>query len=204
MHRTDEIKASDIGEQCGLMEVRKLGDEYFVFFEECREPKACTVLLRGASKDVLNELERNLHDALAVTRTVIAEPHLVAGGGAAEMSAAVALKQKSKAISGVEQWAYRAAASSLEVIPRTLAENCGSKAVRLVTELRAKHAVGGAAAAAWGIDGRTGALADMAERGVLEPLEVKLQTAKSALEAACMLLRVDDIVSGLGANKQGR
>lgn len=202
VHRTDEIKASDVGERCGLMEVRKIGDEYFAFFEQCREPKACTVLLRGASKDVLNELERNLHDALAVTRTVMRDPRLVAGGGALEMSAAVALTTKAKAIGGVEQYAYRAAAAALEVIPRTLVENCGGKAVRVLTELRAKHSAGGAAAATWGVNGRTGELADMKELGVLESLEVKLQTAKSAIEAAALLLRVDDIVSGIGKKPQ--
>jgi T-complex protein 1 subunit gamma len=201
VHRTDEIKASDIGDRCGLMEVRKLGDEYFAFFEECKEPKACTVLLRGASKDVLNELERNLHDALAVTRAILQNPagaRISPGGGALEMSAAVALSAKAKSISGVEQYAYRAAAAALEVIPRTLAENCGAKAVRVLTELRAKHSTGGAAAAMFGVNGRTGELADMKELGVMESLEVKLQTVKGAIEAAALLLRVDDIVSGIG------
>jgi len=199
VHRTDEIRAADIGTRCGLMEVRKLGDEYFVFFEQCTQPKACTILLRGASKDVLNELERNLHDALAVARTIIREPRLVPGGGAAEMSASVALQAKSKSVGGVEQWAYRSAAHALEVIPRTLAENCGAKPVKLLTDLRAKHTAGGDAACNFGIDGNDskGALRDSVAAGVFEPLDLKTQVVKSAIEAACLLLRVDDIVSGL-------
>ena len=85
-----------------------------------------------------------------------------------------------------------------------MAENCGAKAVRVLTELRAKHSVGGDAAKSWGIDGDSGVLADLSEQGVFEPLEVKLQAVKSAIESACVLLRVDDIVSGLGNKQPGR
>ena len=84
--RTDEIQESDVGTQCGLFEVRKLGDEYFAFLEECDDPKACTLLLRGGSKDVLMEVERNLQDAMQVIRNVVLEPRLLPGGGAAEMA----------------------------------------------------------------------------------------------------------------------
>merc|ERR1712241_344828 len=85
-NRTDELKEEDIGTGCGLFEIEKIGDEYFTFLVECKEPKACTILLRGASKDVLNEVERNLQDAMNVARHVLVDPRLVPGGGAAEMA----------------------------------------------------------------------------------------------------------------------
>lgn len=197
VNRTEEIKESDIGTGAGLYEVRKIGDEYFSFITDCKDPKACTILLRGASKDVLNEIERNLQDAICVARNIALEPKLLPGGGATEMSVSQAIVEKSKSIEGVQQWPYRAVALALEVIPRTIAQNCGAKVVRLLTELRAKHASAPLDNASWGIDGNKGALVDMKELGVWEPYAVKAQTIKTAVEAACLLLRVDDIFSGL-------
>eukprot|EP00180_Rhodochaete_pulchella_P000183 Plantae.Rhodophyta-Rhodochaete_pulchella.ctg11204.p1 GENE.Plantae.Rhodophyta-Rhodochaete_pulchella.ctg11204~~Plantae.Rhodophyta-Rhodochaete_pulchella.ctg11204.p1 ORF type:complete len:543 (-),score=113.67 Plantae.Rhodophyta-Rhodochaete_pulchella.ctg11204:99-1511(-) len=197
--RTDELKEGDVGTGAGLFEIRKIGDEYFTFVVECKNPKACTVLLRGGSKDVLNEVERNLQDALCVAKNVMLSPKLVPGGGAIEMAVSAALMTKSKSIEGVAQWPYRAVAEALEVIPRTLAENCGSNIVRLLTQLRAKHA--GGENRTWGIDGNKGTLANMEELGVWEPLIVKTQTMKTAIEAAAMLLRIDDIVSGISKKK---
>jgi len=206
VNRTDEIKESDVGTGCGLFEVRKIGDEFFAFFEECKEPKACTVLLRGANKDVLNETERNLLDAMNVARNVLLDARLVPGGGAIEMAISQALMVKSNSIQGVQQWTYRAIANALEVIPRTLAENCGAKVIRVLTELRAKHASDVEKGSTWGIDGERGTLADMKDLGIWETVSVKTQTLKTAIEAACLLLRVDDIVSGLskkGAQRGG-
>jgi len=150
-------------------------------------------LLRGASKDILMETERNLQDALNVARNILLDPRLVPGGGAVEMAVSVALAAKSKSVQGVAQWPYRAVASALEVIPRTLAENCGANTIRTITGLRAKHATG---AVTCGINGETGELADMKELNIWEPLAVKMQTYKTAVETAILLLRIDDIVSG--------
>merc|ERR1711936_243582 len=194
VNRTDEITEDDIGTGAGLFEVRKIGDEYFTFIEECKDPKACTILLRGASKDILNEVERNLQDALNVARNLYQEPALVPGGGAAEMEVAHLLTEKSKSMSGVLQWPYRALATALEVIPRTLATNCGANSIRTLTQLKAKHAEGDKST--WGINGLTGKLEDMKDLGIFEPLAVKLQTYKTAVETAILLLRIDDIVSG--------
>ncbi|CAM9400526.1 unnamed protein product [Phaeothamnion confervicola] len=198
--RPDEIQESDIGTGCGLFEVRKIGDEYFAFLEKCSEPKACTVLLRGGSKDVINEVERNLTDAMQVVRNVVFEPRLLPGGGATEMCIAQALMRQSQEVEGVQQWPYQAVAAALEVIPRTLAQNCGANVVRALTQLRAKHS--NTPNSTWGIDGTTGQLADMTTLGIWEPYAVKLQTFKTAIEAACMILRIDDIVSGTRAKKQ--
>jgi len=195
VNRTDEISEEDIGTRAGLFEVRKIGDEYFTFIEKCEDPKACTILLRGASKDILNEVERNLQDALNVARNLYVEPALVPGGGATEMEIAHLLTQKAKSISGVTQWPYKAVATALEIIPRTLAQNCGANTIRSLTALRAKHAHE-ESHINWGINGETGNLEDMSALGIWEPLSVKLQVYKTAIETAILLLRIDDIVSG--------
>ena len=197
--RTDEIQESDIGTGCGLFEVRKVGDEYFVFLEQCKNPKACTILLRGGSKDVLNEVERNIQDAMQVAKNIVLEPKLLPGGGATEMTISQKLAEKAKSIEGVQQWPFRAVGIAFEVIPRTLAENCGADVVRRMTELRAMHADG--ANPTWGINGETGQLVDMNELGIWEPFTVKTQTIKTAIESAALLLRIDDIVSGVSKKK---
>jgi len=196
VNRTDEITEDDIGTECGLFEVRKIGDEYFTFLEQCKDPKACTILLRGASKDILNEVERNLQDALNVARNLYQDPFIVPGGGATEMEIAHQLGLKAKTLNGVIQWPYKAVTSALEIIPRTLAQNCGANTIRTITALRAKHAHEQEKNVNWGINGETGELADMAALGVWEPLAVKLQVYKTAMETAILLLRIDDIVSG--------
>ena len=196
VNRTDEITEEDIGLDCGLFEVRKIGDEYFTFLEQCKDPKACTILLRGASKDILNEVERNLQDALNVARNLYQDPFIVPGGGATEMEVAHQLGLKAKTLNGVIQWPYKAVTGALEIIPRTLAQNCGANTIRTITALRAKHAHEQEKNVNWGINGQTGEIADMAALGIWEPLAVKLQVYKTAMETAILLLRIDDIVSG--------
>jgi len=194
VNRPEEISEANIGKNCGLFEVKKIGDEYFSFLTQCKEPKACTILLRGASKDILNEVERNLQDAMHVARNVMVDPRLVPGGGAAEMALSCALEEKAKSITGVEQWPYRAIARAMEVIPKTLIQNCGMNSIRTITALRAKHAEGGNSS--WGINGETGVIADMNELGIWDCYSVKAQTLKTAVETSMLLLRIDDIVSG--------
>lgn len=195
VHRPEEIRESDIGTRAGLFDVRKIGDEFFTFIVDCKDPKACTVVLRGASKDVLNEVERNLQDAMGVARNVVADPRLVPGGGAAEMAVSRGLQDRAAKMTGVEQWPYAAVGVALEVIPRTLTQNCGANVIRVLTKLRAKHAEENGKT--FGINGNTGEVVDMQSLGVWEPYAVKVQTFKTAIEAACLLLRIDDIVSGI-------
>ena len=101
-------------------------------------PKACTILLRGPSKDILNEIDRNLADAMSVARNVIFNPTLAPGGGATEMAISVGLSQKAKTVQGVEGWPFQAVADAMEVIPRTLVQNAGGNAIRVLTELRVR------------------------------------------------------------------
>lgn len=188
VNRVEDLQESDVGTKCGLFEIEKIGDEYFSFLTQCKDPKACTVLLRGPSKDVLNEIERNLQDAMGVARNVMFHPRLSPGGGAAEMAVSVRLSQMAKSIEGVQQWPYKAVADALEVIPRTLVQNAGASPVRVLTDLRAKHAEG---KSSWGINGDTGSLADMKEYGVWEPQAIKLQSLKTAIEV-CIAWRSEE------------
>jgi len=194
VNRVDELKDEDVGTDAGLFEIKKVGDEYFTFITECKNPKACTILLRGASKDILNEIERNLQDAMSVVRNVCLEPALVPGGGAAEMALAQHLMEKAKKMEGVHQWPYKSVAKALEVIPATLVQNCGANTIRTLTALRAKHATEGNNS--WGINGEDGSIVDMNQYGIWEPFAVKAQVLKTAIETAILLLRIDDIVSG--------
>ncbi len=244
VNRPEEARPEDIGTAAGLFEVSKLGDEYFSFLIDCDEPKACTIILRGASRDVLNEVERNLSDAMGVARNVVFDPRLLPGGGAVEMAVSRALAARAPGVAGVEQWPYRAVGAALEVIPRTLAQNCGANVIRTLTKLRAKHAEAkdGAVHSTFGINGESGEIVDMkgadthghnfcarfamrflrcaflvpmlsayphafslagAELGVWEPYAVKVQTIKTAVESAALLLRIDDIVSGLNKKQAG-
>ena len=188
VNRVDDLTESDVGTQCGLFEIEKIGDEYFTFLTKCKSPKACTILLRGPSKDILNEIDRNLADAMAVARNVMFHPRLSPGGGATEMAVAVRLGQLAKSIEGVQQWPYKAVAEAMEVIPRTLIQNAGASPVRVLTALRAKHAEG---ESTWGIDGDTGKLVDMKEYGVWEPEAVKLQSIKTAIEVCFVSFSTD-------------
>lgn len=197
VNRPEEIQESDIGTKCGLFEIRKFGDEYFTYFEQCKDPKACTILLRGASKDVLNEMERNLQDALCVGRNILACPQLVPGGGAFEMEVSARLMEKSSEVDGLLQLPYKAVAQALEVIPKTLANNCGADVIRVLTELRAKHNLSDEERVNFGINGNTGKIENVKSLNVFDTLSVKQQTLKTAIESACMLLRIDDVVSGV-------
>ncbi|KAF5312578.1 hypothetical protein D9619_002302 [Psilocybe cf. subviscida] len=198
VNRIEDIRESDIGTGCGLFKVEKIGDEYFTFLTECTAPKACTILLRGPSKDILNEIDRNLADAMSVARNAVFHPFLAPGGGATEMAVSVELMEMAKGVKGVEAWPFRAVAEAMEVIPRTLIQNAGGNVIRVLTELRAKHANG---EHSWGVNGDTGKIVDMKEYGLYESASVKIQTLKTAVEAARMLLRVDDVVQAIRREK---
>ncbi|KAF8473790.1 T-complex protein 1 [Gautieria morchelliformis] len=198
VNRVEDLRESDVGTQCGLFNIEKLGDEYFTFLTQCRSPKACTILLRGPSKDILNEIDRNLADAMAVARNVVFNPTLVPGGGACELAINVALQARARGVVGAESAVFSAVADAMEVIPRTLAQNAGGNPIRVLTELKAKHVSG---EHSWGIDGETGKAVDMKTYGLYESSSVKIQTLKTAIEAARVLLRVDDIVQATRKEK---
>lgn len=161
---------------------------------ETGKAKACTILLRGGTKDVLNEVERNLQDAMQVAAHVITNPRLVPGGGATEMALSRSLQQKSLVTEGMGAHIFKAVSNALEVIPTTLANNCGCDVVRALTELRSKTVT---EPGQWGLDGNTGEIKKVDQIGIWEPIAVKTQSIKTSIESSCMLLRIDDIVSGI-------
>jgi T-complex protein 1 subunit gamma len=143
---------------------------------------------------VLNEIERNLQDAMQIVRNIVFDPRMLPGGGATELAIAHAIQQQKDVVPGIAQWAALAVAHALEVIPRTLAQNCGANVIRLLTELRTKH--NQKDGHTWGVNGTTGQAADMRTLGIWEPYCVKTQTFKTSIESACLILRIDDVVSG--------
>uniref|UniRef100_A0A183C235 T-complex protein 1 subunit gamma n=1 Tax=Globodera pallida TaxID=36090 RepID=A0A183C235_GLOPA len=199
---TTDLRESDIGTQADLYEIKKVGDEYFTWITS-EKTTAVTVVLRGPSKDIINEVERNIQDALHCVRNVLTNARVVPGAGALEMALSHALLEKAKSIPGIRAGPYKAVAHALEIVPRTLVQNCGgSSTIRQLTALRAKHAQE-PGNWTWGINGQgAGELVDMAASGegqsggIWDPLSVRLQAIKTAIETAIMILRIDDIVSG--------
>jgi archaeal chaperonin len=187
----DDLSEKDLG-YADLVEERKVEEDKWVFIEGCKNPKAVTLLIRGGTQRLVDEAERSVHDALMVTKDAMEKPAIVAGGGAPELETASRIRKWSEELTGREQLPAQEFAEALETIPITLAVNAGMSPIDAMTELRAEHATGGK----WyGVEGREGKIKDMYKEGVFEPLSVKEQIIKSATEAACMILRIDDVIA---------
>ncbi len=192
-----DLKAADLG-FAGLVEERKLRKESMTFIEQCKNPKAVSVILRGGTQHVVAEVERAMTDAIGDLAASISVGKCVAGGGAVEIELSKRLRSFADTLSGREQLAVQAFSEALEVVPRTLAENAGLDPIDTLTDLKSKHDKGESMA---GLDVFTGRAEDMWIKGVIEPLKIKTQAIASAAEAAIMLLRIDDVIS---AGKLGR
>jgi len=190
-----EINDSDLG-NAGLVEEKKIGDEAMTYVTECHNPKAVSIILRGGTEHVVDEAERALHDALRVVGVAIEDETLVAGGGSPEVELALRLREYSATLTGREQLAVSKFAESLEIIPRTLAENAGLDPINMLVEMRSQHEKNKKTA---GLNVFTGKVVDMLKEGVVEPLRVKIQAIDSATEAATMILRIDDVLSSRSA-----
>jgi chaperonin GroEL (HSP60 family) len=189
--KLDDIKPQDLG-YAELVEERRIGDDKMTFVEGCKNPQAVTILIRGGTDRLIAEAERSLHDALCVIRDIIQEPRVVAGGGAPEIEMSKTLRKHAEKLPGKEQLAVKVFAEALESIPTTLAENAGLQPIDVLSELRSRHDAG----ETWsGLEVRQGKVQDMSKVGVFEPLTVKKQIIKSSSEAACMLLKIDDIIA---------
>ncbi|MCP8319011.1 MAG: TCP-1/cpn60 chaperonin family protein [Candidatus Methylarchaceae archaeon HK01B] len=187
----EDMNESDLG-FAELVEERKIEEDRWVFIEGCKNPKAVTILIRGGTQRIVDEAERSVHDAICVTRDVMQKPAIVAGGGAPEAQIAYELQEWSHTLSGREQLAVQKFAESIEIIPLTLAENAGLDLIDTQVELRSKHGQGQKWA---GIGILDGGIIDTFERRIYEPVIVKEQIIKSATEAACMILRIDDVIA---------
>jgi chaperonin GroEL (HSP60 family) len=171
---------------------RKVSGDRMIFVEACKEPKALTLLIRGGTEHVVDEVERAVEDAVKGLASALELGKVVAGGGAVEIEVARGLKKYAETFKGREQLAVTAFADALEVIPRSLAENAGLDPIDKLAALRAEHDKG---AARKGLDVISGEIAEMDKLGVIEPLKIKLQAVQSASEVAEMILRIDDVIS---------
>jgi thermosome len=187
----DDLFEKDLG-AASLVEERKIEEDRWVFVEGCKNPKSVTLLLRGGSQRVVDEVERSVHDALMVVKDVMENPSIVAGGGAPETFAATRLRNWAKSLEGREQLAVEKFADSLEAIPLTLSENAGMDPIDTLTNLRAKQLKG----EKWtGVDVMKAKVGNMKSSEIIEPLAVKNQIVSAATEAACMILRIDDVIA---------
>ena len=191
----DDISEKDLG-SADLVHQKKVETDKWVFVEGCRNPQSVTMLIRGGSQRVVDEVDRSIHDSLMVVKDVIETPAIVAGGGAPEALLAAFLKDWSGRFDGRQQLAIKKYAEALEVIPLTIAENAGMDPIDTMVALRAKQSDG----KKWtGINAKEGKISDMLSQNIVEPVVVKKQIIKSATETASMILRIDDVIAISGA-----
>jgi thermosome len=187
----DDLFEKDLG-SAQIVEEKKIEEDRWVFIEGCQNPRSVTLLLRGGSQRVVDEVERSVHDAVMVVKDVMENPSIVAGGGAPETHAATKLRHWAKSLEGREQLAVEKFADALEVIPLTLAENAGMDPIDTLTTLHSKQLKG----EKWiGIDVMKSRVGNMKTGDIVEPLAVKNQIVSAATEAACMILRIDDVIA---------
>ncbi|HLC56492.1 MAG TPA: thermosome subunit beta [Candidatus Nanoarchaeia archaeon] len=187
----NDISQLDLG-NAGIVEEQRIGDESMTYVRECKNPKAVTILLRGGTKHVIDEIERAMKDALGDISAALKVGKVVAGGGAPEIEVARGLKQFANKLSGREQLAVNAFADAFEVIPKTLAENAGLDPIDMLTQLKMEHDKGSKWA---GLDVFSGKVIDNWKAGVIEPLKIKTQATKSASEVTELILRIDDVIA---------
>lgn len=188
----EDISEKDLG-AANLVEERKIGDDKMVFVEGCKNPKAISILIRGGLERLVDEAERSLNDALCVVADIVKQNKIVAGGGAIEEELSRGLREYATKVGGREQLAIEGFANALEIIPSTLAENAGLDTIDILVALRSAHEKPNGL---WmGVNVFKGEVIDMMKEGVVEPLSVKEQAIKSAVEAASMILRIDDVIA---------
>jgi len=195
-----DLKPSDLG-RCGMVEERKVGNDKMIFVEDCKNPQAVAIFVRAGLERMIDEAERALNDALYVISDVAKNPKMVPGGGAIEMEVAKEVRSYARQVGGREQLAIEAFADTLEVIPKTLAENAGLDTLDTMVAMKAAHEKKGGSA--MGVNVFEGGVADMLEKGVVEPMVVKLQAVKSGVEVASMILRIDDVVAAKSSSAGG-
>ena len=195
----DDITEKDLG-HADLVQQKKVETDKWVFIEGCKNPHSVTVLIRGGSQRVIDEVDRSIHDSLMVVKDVIETPSIVTGGGSAEAYLAGQLNEYADSFDGREQLAIKQYAEALESIPLTIAENAGMDPIDTIISLRAKQNNGKKGA---GINAKESKIGDMNSLSILEPLVVKEQIVKSATETACMILRIDDVIAISGGPPSG-
>ncbi|WP_297074340.1 thermosome subunit beta, partial [Thermococcus sp.] len=194
-----DLTSEDLGE-AELVEQRKVAGENMIFVEGCKNPKAVTILIRGGTEHVVDEVERALEDAIKVVKDVMEDGAILPAGGAPEIELSIRLDEYAKQVGGKEALAIEAFAEALKIIPKTLAENAGLDPVDIMVKVISEHKNKGLGI---GIDVFEGKPADMLEKGIIAPLRVPKQAIKSASEAAIMILRIDDVIAAKPTKSEG-
>ncbi|RUA14716.1 MAG: thermosome subunit [Alphaproteobacteria bacterium] len=195
----DDISTNDLG-SAEIVHQKKVESDKWVFIEGCKNPRSVTILIRGGSQRVVDEADRSIHDALMVVKDVVEKPSIVAGGGSPEAYLATELNEWSGGAEGREQLAIKQYAEAFESIPLTIAENAGMDPIDTLISLRANQSSGKQTV---GINAKEGKIGNMFSLDIVEPLAVKEQIIKSATEAACMILRIDDVIAVSGGPGAG-
>ncbi len=197
--KLDELSKDDLG-NAKLIHEKKIGDDEMTFVTGCKNPKAVSILIRGGTEHVVDEVERSLEDSVSVVAVSIEDGKILYGGGAAATEIAFGLRDFASTVGGREQIAIEAFADAIEVVPRTLAENAGLDPIDTLIELRKEHKKGNKTA---GIDVYTGKITDMKKNKVMEPIRVGTQAISSATDAAVMILRIDDVIASKSTGGPG-
>jgi len=195
----DDLTATDLG-YAKTVEEEKVGGDEMIFVRDCKDPKAVTILVRGSTEHVVDEVDRSIEDAIGAVSSAVEVGKIVYGAGAPEAEVAKRIKKFAEKFSGREQLAIQSFGEAMEVIPRALAENAGLDPIDILVELRAAHEQG---KIVYGVGIDEGKVVDVSKLGVVDPLKVKTQAIKSASEAAEMILRIDDIISASKLGKGG-
>jgi len=199
VNNLNELTSKELGKAAEVCE-EKEGEDSLIYVRGCPNPKALTILIRGGTEHVVDEIERAIKDGMGDVAAAIQEGKIVAGGGGVEIELARRLRQFSQGMSGREQLAIEQFASALETIPATLAENAGLDPIDILTELKARHDKGESNAC---INIFTGKVEDAMEAGIIEPLKIKTQAIDSASEVAMMILRIDDVIASSSSGSSG-
>ncbi len=197
--KLDDLSKDDLG-GAKLVEEKKIADDKMTFVTGCKNPKAVSVLIRGGTEHVVDEIDRSLNDAISVVAVTVEDGKAVTGGGSTAMELAMKLREFAASVGGREQIAIDAFASAMEVVPTALSENAGLDPIDVLIELRSAHKAGRKYA---GINVFSGKVVDMKKEKVLEPIRVGRQAVSSATDAAVMVLRIDDVIAAKGGAGPG-
>ncbi len=187
----DELSPADLG-FAALVEQKKIDDDYLTFVTGCKNPKALSILIRGGTEHVIDEIERSITDSIHVVAAAVEDGKYTTGGGSSATEIATKLKEYAGKIGGRQQLAIERFANAMEEIPRALSENAGLDPIDVLIKIRKRHADGDKYA---GINLYTGEVEDMQKVGIIEPIRVGEQAIESATEAAVMILRIDDVIA---------
>ncbi len=196
----EDLTPNDLG-QAERVEEIKIGEDHLTFVTGCKNPKAVSILVRGGTEHVVDEVERSLQDSLHVVAKAIEDGKVVTGAGSAAIEISLALRDYASSVGGREQLAIEKFADAMEIVPRTLSENAGLDPIDMVISLRKAHKDG---KKNHGVNVFSGQIEDMWKLGVIEPIRVGQQAIDSATEAAVMILRIDDVVAAKGGAAGGK